>query len=89
MGSNEKETSKGGWEQRAQSPQSPLLFFSLASSEMNLSNSGSSEFLSVVGRLERLWDNGIEVGQDFWRETANQTKMFYSSSLESLQATNR
>ena len=26
-------------------------------------------FLSSVGRLERLWDNGMKVRQDFWRKT--------------------
>ena len=25
-------------------------------------------FLSAVGRLERLWDNGMEVRQDFWHK---------------------
>ena len=56
----------------------------------------SSGFLSAVGRLQRLWDNGIEVRQDFWRKTISRytkqpikKRIFYSSSPESLQATNR
>ena len=29
---------------------------------------GPRAFLSAVGRLKRLWDNRIEVCQDFWCE---------------------
>ena len=44
-------------------------------------------FLSAVGCLERLWDNGTEVRQNFWRKTRGRytkqsikKKIFYSSS---------
>ena len=40
----------------------------LTPGELNLDPSPQA-FLSAVGCLERLWDNGIEVCQDFWRKT--------------------
>ena len=33
------------------------------------SQSPQLAFLSAIGHLERLWDNGMEVRQDFWRKT--------------------
>ena len=51
-------------------------------------------FLSAVGRLERLWEKGMKVRQDFWRKTlGHYTKqpirknIFHSISPESVQAT--
>ena len=58
---------------------------------------GPQAFLSAVGRLEGLWDSGMEVRQDFSRKAIGRyvkqpiikKDISYSSSPESLPATNR